>query len=77
MFTSVFPPNAFKKVAVAQPNAARSMHPGGLNALLGDGSVRFVKETIDTWAYDPYSGFPVGAVPNSGGWFSGLTSPGV
>jgi len=31
--------------------AARSLHPGGVNAALGDGSVRFVSETIDlnTW----------------------------
>ncbi len=31
--------------------AARSNHPGGVNALLGDGSVRFISETIslDTW----------------------------
>jgi prepilin-type processing-associated H-X9-DG protein len=30
---------------------ARSYHPGGVNALLGDGSVRFVKSTVNglTW----------------------------
>ncbi len=30
---------------------ARSYHPGGVNALMGDGSVRFVKSTVDgtTW----------------------------
>ena len=31
--------------------AARSRHPGGVNVLIGDGSVRFISETIDllTW----------------------------
>lgn len=27
--------------------AARSRHPGGVNAAMGDGSVRFVKNSID------------------------------
>lgn len=34
-------------------NFARSYHPGGVNAVLADGSVRFVSETVDrvTWRY--------------------------
>ena len=30
---------------------ARSHHPGGVNAMFGDGSVKFIKDTIDggTW----------------------------
>ncbi|MBW3598505.1 MAG: DUF1559 domain-containing protein [Planctomycetes bacterium] len=31
--------------------AARSRHPGGVNMLLGDGSVRFLAETIDLAVY--------------------------
>jgi prepilin-type processing-associated H-X9-DG protein len=32
-------------------NAARSRHPGGLNVLMGDGSVKFIKDTVNltTW----------------------------
>ncbi|MDR3638300.1 MAG: DUF1559 domain-containing protein [Isosphaeraceae bacterium] len=30
---------------------SRSYHPGGVNILLGDGSVRFVKSSIDGWIW--------------------------
>jgi prepilin-type N-terminal cleavage/methylation domain-containing protein/prepilin-type processing-associated H-X9-DG protein len=30
---------------------ARSFHPGGVNAVMADGSVRFVAETIDQWVW--------------------------
>ena len=70
LLTTFYPPNAYKKVAIgavtAQVNTASSLHPGGLNALLGDGSVRFIKETIQSWPYDPISGNPIGIVSGSG-----------
>ncbi len=53
-FSSYIPPNApYPDVTVFSYGwlSARSYHPGGVNVCLGDGSVRFVSETIDqtTW----------------------------
>ncbi len=52
--TTVLPPNAPScRVAPAPPHgdgiiSPTSNHPGGVNALLCDGSVHFISETIDT-----------------------------
>jgi prepilin-type N-terminal cleavage/methylation domain-containing protein/prepilin-type processing-associated H-X9-DG protein len=40
----------------------KSMHPGGANMLLGDGSVRFVSESIDYFVWNEY-GTTAGAEP--------------
>ena len=81
LFTTFYPPNMIKRVAavagVWHTRAASSLHPGGLNVLMGDGSTRFVKETIQTWPFEPLTGQPVGAVRGSGGWWEKVPPVGV
>jgi prepilin-type N-terminal cleavage/methylation domain-containing protein/prepilin-type processing-associated H-X9-DG protein len=81
LVSAFYPPNTFQSVAIgsvqAQTTSASSLHPGGLNVLLGDGSARFVKETIDSWPFDPLTGQPLGASQARGGWWQGLPKAGI
>ena len=59
-----YPPNAYKKFGSVMGDYATrnpaSFHPGGVNVALCDGSVRFIKEAIDSWRNNPNTGYPPG-----------------
>ncbi|WP_337172960.1 DUF1559 domain-containing protein [Paludisphaera sp.] len=46
---------------------AMSFHPGGVNVAMADGSVRFLKDSVDSWAITTpqVNGLPVGATEAS------------
>lgn len=81
LMTTFYPPNMFEKVSLiagaAHTRAASSLHPSGINTLMGDGSVHFIKDTIQSWPYDTRTGRPVGATLNPGGWWENLPASGV
>jgi prepilin-type processing-associated H-X9-DG protein len=81
LFTTLYPPNAYKHVVLgasaAWSDSASSLHPGGVNVLMGDGAVRFIKETVQSWPIDTLTGAPAGASQGPGGWWSNLPAAAV
>ena len=71
LVTASYPPNAFKMLQPLESNmdtwvsGPSSLHASGLNVLMADGSVRFIKESISSWAIDKTYGTPVNAQGNT------------
>ena len=75
LVTTYYPPNVSRRVAQSHLEpylyAASSLHPGGVNALMADGSVRFVAETVNSWPVGEAGGPiapPGGGYPPRGVW---------
>jgi prepilin-type processing-associated H-X9-DG protein len=74
-FWTIFPLNPFRKIpdtretySSAYTSAASSIHPNGAHFAFADGSVRFLKDSIDSWATDG-TGYPLGVCEDNRGFF--------
>jgi prepilin-type N-terminal cleavage/methylation domain-containing protein/prepilin-type processing-associated H-X9-DG protein len=76
LFVGTTPPNSFRRVD-RPGTGASSLHPGGVNVLIADGSVRFVKETVQSWPIDSTNGHPAGAKFVPPGYWTNVPAPGV
>jgi len=73
LFTSFYPLNPQRKVqnvygdglTEAYLGAASSFHPGGANFAMADGSVRFIKDSIDSWPMNAETATPLGVTQDS------------
>ena len=84
LFTTYYPPNAFKRLPpaaiLARSISASSLHPAGLNLSMADGSVRLIRDTVSSWPTDGPLGDPAGIVrtrPFPYGWFQDVPPMGI
>jgi prepilin-type N-terminal cleavage/methylation domain-containing protein/prepilin-type processing-associated H-X9-DG protein len=74
-FWTMFPLNPFRKIpdtpepySSAYTSSASSFHPDGVYFAFADGSVRFLKDSINSWATTS-TGYPLGVCEDDQGFF--------
>ena len=78
LYAHMLPPNSQQTLGPWSLRAsASSFHPGGVNALLTDSSVRFIKNTINSWPINTNTKMPNGVQKNQLGWYDVSATPGV
>jgi prepilin-type processing-associated H-X9-DG protein len=90
LFSTMYPPNPFNKVGYQTfdkyhgysddyVGSAGSFHPGGANFCFLDGSVRFLKDSIQSWQITSTSNgvWPVGVTPDSTSCYCWVVVPGT
>lgn len=77
VFSSMMPPNAWRKSDLPMQVGASSLHPAGVNVLFGDGGVRFIADGIQSWPFDYSNGHAAGLIYQGEDYWSGETRPGV
>jgi len=84
MFNTMYPINPQKRIknvdtggggSTSYIASVSSLHPGGANFAFMDGSVKFLKDTIGTWAFNPQTLLPIGLSRDSTGLY--VLAPGT